>query len=120
MSRRYRWVILGFGILAYAVSQFARQNYTGVQKFIAADFGLDKGALGLLGSAFFYAYALAQMPWGFASDRFGSRGVTALGILLSAGAMAGFATSQSEAGLLFWRAMAGIAGAADQRLMAFE
>ncbi len=108
----YRWVILAFGILAYATSQFARQNYTGVQKFIAADFHLDKGALGLLGSAFFYSYALFQMPWGIASDRFGSRGVTALGILLSAGAMAGFATSQSEAGLLFWRAMAGIAGAA--------
>jgi sugar phosphate permease len=112
MSRSYRWVVLGFGILAYAVSQFARQNYTGVQKFIAADFSLDKGALGLLGSSFFYAYALAQMPWGIASDRFGSRIVTTLGILLSAGAMAGFATSQSEAGLLFWRAMAGIAGAA--------
>jgi sugar phosphate permease len=108
----YRWVILALGILAYAASQFARQNYTGVQKFIAADFQLDKGALGLLGSAFFYAYALFQMPWGIASDRFGSRGVTALGILLSAGAMAGFATSQSAAGLLFWRAMAGIAGAA--------
>lgn len=108
----YRWVILAFGILAYATSQFARQNYTGVQKFIAADFQLDKGALGLLGSAFFYSYALCQMPWGIASDRFGSRGVTALGILLSAGAMAGFATSQSESGLLFWRAMAGIASAA--------
>ncbi len=108
----YRWVILAFGILAYATSQFVRQNYTGVQKFIAADFHLDKGALGLLGSAFFYSYALFQMPWGIASDRFGSRGVTALGILLSAGAMAGFATSQSEAALLFWRAMAGIAGAA--------
>ena len=108
----YRWVILAFAVLAYATSQFARQNYTGVQKFIAADFNLDKGALGLLGSAFFYSYALFQMPWGIASDRFGSRGVTALGILLSAGAMAGFATSQSQTALLVWRAMAGIAGAA--------
>ena len=108
----YRWVILAFGVLAYGTSQFARQNYTGIQKFIAADFQLDKGELGLLGSAFFYSYALCQMPWGIASDRFGSRGVTALGILLSAGAMAGFATSQTEAALLFWRATAGIAGAA--------
>lgn len=108
----YRWVILAFGVLAYASSQFARQNYTGIQKFIAADFELDKGALGLLGSAFFYSYALCQMPWGIGSDRFGSRGVTALGILLSAGALSGFATSQSEAALIFWRVMAGIAGAA--------
>ena len=58
----YRWVILAFGVLAYATSQFTRQNYTGVQKFIAADFHLDKGALGLLGSTFFYSYALFQMP----------------------------------------------------------
>ena len=34
---------------------------------------LDRGTLGLMGSAFFYSYALFQMPWGIASDRFGSR-----------------------------------------------
>ncbi len=108
----YRWVILAFGILAYSTSQFARQNYGGVQKFIAADFNLDRAALGLLGSVFFYAYALFQMPWGIASDRFGNRGVTALGLFLIAVAMAGFATSESEAGLLFWRCAAGVASAA--------
>ena len=31
----YRWVILAVGILAYGTSQFSRQNYAGVQKFIA-------------------------------------------------------------------------------------
>ena len=92
----YRWIILIFAILAYSTSQFARQNYGGVQKFIAADFNLDRAALGLLGSVFFYAYALFQVPWGIASDRFGNRGVTALGLFLIAFTMAGFATSQSE------------------------
>ena len=52
------------------------------------------------------------MPWGIASDRFGNRGVTALGLFLIAVAMAGFATSESEAGLLFWRCAAGVASAA--------
>ena len=108
----YRWVILAFGILAYSTSQFARQNYGGVQKFIAADFNLDRAALGLLGSVFFYAYALFQMPWGIASDRFGNRGVTALGLALIATTMVGFATSQSEGALLFWRCAAGVASAA--------
>lgn len=69
----YRWVILVFGILAYATSHFARQNYTGIQRFMQADFDLDRGALGLLGAAFFYAYALCQMPWGIAADKLGSR-----------------------------------------------
>ena len=54
----YRWVMLAFAILAYGTSQFSRQNYTGVQKFIAADLHLDRAAIGLLGSAFFYSYAL--------------------------------------------------------------
>jgi MFS transporter, OPA family, sugar phosphate sensor protein UhpC len=108
----YRWVILLFGILAYASTLFARQNYAGVQKFIAADLHLDKGALGLLGSVFFYSYALFQMPWGVASDRWGSRGITAIGVLFVAATMVGFATSQTTAQLLFWRGAAGIAGAA--------
>jgi len=48
----YRWVVLVFGILGYAATLFARQNYSGVQKFIAVDVHLDKGSLGLLGSVF--------------------------------------------------------------------
>ena len=80
----YRWVILLFGVLAYSTSQFARQNYGGVQRFIAADFNLDRADLGLLGSVFFYAYALFQVPWGIASDRFGNRGVTVVGLSLIA------------------------------------
>jgi sugar phosphate permease len=114
MTQRYayRWVVLVVGILAYSTSHFARQNYTGIQKFMQADFQLDKGMLGLLGAAFFYAYALFQMPWGIAADRFGCRRVIAFGILLTALTMAGFATSQSEQALLLWRAAAGIATAA--------
>jgi sugar phosphate permease len=108
----YRWVVLVFGILAYASTLFARQNYSGVQKFIAADLHLDKASLGLLGSVFFYSYALFQMPWGVASDKWGSRGVASLGVMLVAATMVGFATSQSAAELLFWRAASGIAGAA--------
>ena len=108
----YRWVILLFGILAYGTSHFSRQNYTGITKFIQADFDLDRGAIGLLGASFFYAYAVFQMPWGIAADKFGSRAMATFGMLLTAVTMAGFATSQSQEALLFWRAAAGIAGAA--------
>jgi MFS transporter, OPA family, sugar phosphate sensor protein UhpC len=108
----YRWVILGFAILAYGTSQFSRQNYTGVQKFIAEDLSLDRGTLGLMGSAFFYAYALLQMPWGIAADRFGSRSIIGLGILLTAVTMVGFATASSPESLIVWRILSGIATAA--------
>ena len=108
----YRWIILAVGILAYGTSQFSRQNYTGVQKFIAEDLSLDRGTLGLMGSAFFYAYALFQMPWGIASDRFGSRAIIVAGILLTAATMAGFATAASSDSLIVWRILSGIAAAA--------
>ena len=108
----YRWVILVFGILAYAATLFARQNYSGIQKFIAADLHLDKGALGLLGSFFFYSYALFQMPWGVASDTWGSRTITSIGVIFVAATMVGFAISHSVTELLFWRAASGVAGAA--------
>jgi MFS family permease len=108
----YRWVVLFFGILAYAATLFARQNYSGIQKFIAADLHLDKGALGLLGSFFFYSYALFQMPWGVASDTWGSRAIASIGVLFVAATMVGFAISDSVTELLFWRAASGVAGAA--------
>ena len=108
----YRWIILAVGILAYGTSQFSRQNYTGVQKFIAEDLSLDRGTIGLMGSAFFYAYALLQMPWGIASDRFGSRWIIGLGILLTAVTMVGFATANSSESLIVWRILSGIAAAA--------
>ena len=108
----YRWIILGVGILAYGATQFSRQNYAGVQKFIAEDLSLDRGTLGLMGSAFFYSYALLQMPWGIASDRFGSRLIIGCGILLTAATMSGFAMGDTTESLILWRVLSGIAAAA--------
>jgi MFS transporter, OPA family, sugar phosphate sensor protein UhpC len=112
LERRYRWIILVVGILAYATSQFSRQNYAGIQKFMADELVLDKGALGLLGSVFFYSYALFQMPWGLATDRWGARWVVGLGIVLTAVATWGFSIGHSLSALLTWRVISGIGGAA--------
>lgn len=114
----YRWVILTFGVLAYTTSYFARSNYTGIAKYVSADFGLDKGALGLLGSSFLYSYALAQLPWGIASDRWGSRKAVGLGVFLTAVTLWGFAASTSFSQLVFWRVANGIAAASVYVVMA--
>ena len=114
----YRWVILIVGMLAYTTSYFARSNYTGIAKFVSTDFALDKGALGLLGSSFLYAYALAQMPWGLASDRWGGRKAISIGVLLTAVTLWGFATAASFNQLVFWRVTNGIAAAAVYVVMA--
>jgi sugar phosphate permease len=114
----YRWVILIFGMLAYTASYFARSNYTGIAKFVSVDFALDKGALGLLGSSFLYAYALAQLPWGVASDRWGSRKTIGIGVFLTAVTLWGFATSASFNQLVFWQIANGIAAASVYVVMA--
>jgi sugar phosphate permease len=107
----YRWVILVFGMVAYTASYFARTNYTGIAKFVSEDLGLDKASLGVMGSMFFYAYALAQMPWGVASDKFGSRKAVSVCIFATALTLWGFSTSSNYGELKMWRALIGVAAA---------
>jgi len=105
-------------MLAYTTSYFARSNHTGIAKLLSADFDLDKGAIGLLGSSFLYSYALAQMPWGVASDRWGSRRAVGFGVFVTAFTLWGFASSTSFNQLVFWRAANGIAAASVYVVMA--
>src|SRR5688572_22787653 len=99
-------------MLAYTTSFFARSNYTGIAKYVSADLGLDKASLGVMGSVFFFSYALGQMPWGVASDKWGSRKAVGTGILLIAATLWGFSTSSSYTELKFWRVLNGVAAAA--------
>src|SRR4051794_18072664 len=107
----YRWVILVFGMLAYTTSFFARSSYNGIAKAISSDLHLDKSELGLMGAVFFYAYALSQLPWGVASDRFGSRKAVSVCVMATALTLWGFSTSGSAQALNFWRVLNGIAAA---------
>ncbi len=107
----YRWIILACCVLAYATSQLTRWSYTGVAPYISGDLQLDKAGLGLLGAAFFYPYALSQVPWGRVTDRVGGRFVIGLG-LIGTGLLFGlFATSDSFSEAVLWRLALGLASA---------
>ncbi len=108
---RYRWIILGCCVLAYASSYLVRWSYTGLAPYISEDLHLDKAALGLMGSVFFYPYALAQVPWGILTDRMGGRHIISWGVLLSAGGLALFATSQGLGTAILWRMLVGVVAA---------
>jgi len=105
-------------MLAYMTSYFARSNTTGIAKLLSTDFNLDKAALGVLGASFLYAYALAQLPWGVASDRWGSRKAIGIGVFLTAVTLWGFASGTSFNQLVFWRIINGIAAASVYVVMA--
>ena len=63
---------------AYVLSQFFRTALAVVAPEIAADLGLDPARLGMLSSAWFWAFAAAQIPIGVALDRWGPRRTVSL------------------------------------------
>jgi predicted MFS family arabinose efflux permease len=58
---------------AYVLSQFFRTALAVVAPEIARDLALDPSRLGVLSSAWFWAFAAAQIPIGMALDRWGPR-----------------------------------------------
>jgi len=70
---RRRWWIVSLLFLAGLINYFDRTIVSVAAPKIAADLGLDPARLGVLLSAFFWSYALMQIPIGWLSDRFNLR-----------------------------------------------
>jgi predicted MFS family arabinose efflux permease len=92
----------------YLVSQFLRNSVGVIAPDLAAEIGLSAAEIGLLSSAFFFAFAAAQLPLGVAIDRYGPKrcmlvcaGVAFAGALL-------FATATTAAGLIAARVLMGL------------
>jgi sugar phosphate permease len=72
-----RWYILGLISLMYLITYLDRVNISTAAPEISKEFGFDKITMGIIFSAFVWAYALFQVPGGWLSDRFGARPVLA-------------------------------------------
>jgi sugar phosphate permease len=72
---RTRWMILFLISLMYLITYMDRSNISMAAPQISREFGLSKTAMGLVFSAFAWAYAIGQMPGGWFGDRFGPRRV---------------------------------------------
>jgi sugar phosphate permease len=72
-----RWYILGLICLMYLITYLDRVNISTAAPAISEEFGFDKITMGIIFSAFGWAYALFQVPGGWLSDRFGARPVLA-------------------------------------------
>lgn len=92
----------------YYLSYFYRYVNAVIAKDLVRDFGLVPSDLGLLTSAYFLAFAAAQLPLGVALDRFGPRRcVAALMLVAAAGALA-FGLARDPATLSIGRALIGL------------
>ncbi|MFH1035779.1 MAG: MFS transporter [Pseudomonadota bacterium] len=107
-GRTRAWAIFAVAGLGFLLSQFYRVSATVISPQLSRDLGLDMAQLGALSAAFFYAFALSQIPLGLFLDRVGARravAVLALAGLAGAGLFAG-ATGLGQA--MAGRALLGV------------
>ena len=106
MERYRRWMFVVIA-LSYVISYFHRPTLAVVGPELVSGLGLTPPDIGLVGSAYFMAYAAGCVPFGYVVDRFGPRKTLLISILLSALGTVLFASSSSLAPLALGRAVTG-------------
>ncbi|MFY9942847.1 MAG: MFS transporter [Desulfobacterales bacterium] len=108
MGSSRRWAIFLIASTLFLFSQFYRASIAVISPQLMADVGLDAGGLSLMSAAFFYAFALTQIPIGIFLDRIGPRlTMTALSGVAVSGALI-FAWGDSLEALVAGRVLLGI------------
>lgn len=106
MSTRVR--IFALFLPAYFLSYFFRSANAVIADDLVADLGLSAAELGFTTSAFFIAFAGAQLPLGAALDRFGARRTTSLLMLFGVVGSLLFGLASSLWVLALGRALLGL------------
>src|SRR6266852_2724843 len=70
-----RWVVLVLLCLMYLITYLDRVSLANTAPLISREYGFSKVTIGIIFSAFIWAYALFQVPGGWMGDRFGPRRV---------------------------------------------
>ena len=79
--RKYIFIVLA---AAYLLVYFHRLSLSVVANDLVKDFETTASVMGLLGSIYFYCYALMQIPAGLLADSIGPRKVVAVSLLVAA------------------------------------
>lgn len=104
-----RWVVLALVFLGILISYIDRGNLSIAAETIMLDLRLDPKSMGVLLSAFFWTYAVCQIPAGLLVDRFGIRSVYASAFLVWSLASASIALSRGWPDILASRLALGLA-----------
>jgi sugar phosphate permease len=95
-----RWFVLFLLCLMYLITYMDRVNISATAPLISKEFGFDKITMGIIFSAFVWAYALFQVPGGWLGDRFGPRDV--LGIIVAYWSAMTALTARATGLVSFW------------------
>lgn len=106
---RFRWVVAGLFFLVYTVASADRANLGVALPFIREEYPMTNAEAGALLSVFLLAYALAQIPSGFASSRYGVRKIFSFSMIATSVLTALMGTVSSVVGLKICRFLLGIA-----------
>lgn len=112
MAAPYRWVVLGVSVVAFFQTHLHRMGFAPLIPIFVADLGLSYAAAGTVQTAYFWTYAVAQVPVGVLADRWGGRRLILLAMAsMSAGAVL-FALSGGFAASVLSRMLVGLGAAA--------
>ena len=106
-----RWTVVALIFAGIVISYVDRGNLGIAASSMMRDFGFPPSAMGMLLSAFFWTYAVFQIPAGFIVDRIGIKRVYAGAFLLWSLASAAIAISRGLPDILFFRLLLGLAEA---------
>ncbi|MBM3877539.1 MAG: MFS transporter [Verrucomicrobia bacterium] len=108
---RARFAVLGWLCAAAALAYIPRNAISIAESTVRADLGLSKEQSGWLMSAFFFSYALCQVPTAQFGQRLGSRRALPLFAIVWSAATAGTAFVGGLAGFVVARVVQGVAQA---------
>ncbi|MEI6376315.1 MAG: MFS transporter [bacterium] len=105
------WIIWVLSAL-FVVLNYVQQVFPNVaSQELERAFHADSGMLGTLASAYFYAYAILQIPVGLILDRFGTRRPLVIAIMTAGISTVGFAFAHTESHALLARLLMGAGSA---------
>ena len=107
MSQIVLLVLLPFGA-GYFLSYLFRAVNAVVAPDLTAELGLSAGGLGLMTSAYLFAFAAFQLPLGALLDHYGPRRVQTCMLLIGASGAALFGLAENENMLILGRALLGL------------
>lgn len=108
ISDRRRWTLIGLLFIATLINYLDRATLSVALPVISVEFTLTSTAKGLLLSAFFWSYALMQIPMGWLVDRFSLRWLYAASFALWSVACALTGIAGSFAMLIMLRILLGV------------
>ncbi|WP_343767511.1 MFS transporter [Clostridium malenominatum] len=76
-------IVFIFGV-AYFFTYFHRLSLAVISNNLISDLKITIAGLGILGSAYFYPYAIMQIPCGYITDKYGTRKIVALSLIITA------------------------------------